>query len=241
MQIGLKQGIFFGFFQPVYRTVFVTILFFLLGYSFFWSMDSRNLPIQSVEFIGEADHLSEATLHGLLTQALNAGFLKLKLSDLRQQLLSLTWMHKVTIRRVWPNHLVVRFEEHTPFARWGKTGIMSTTGVLFYPQEDKAAFLTLPLLEGPQGRESLVWQQYWLMEQILSPLGLHITHLTLALRGAWQLRLSNEMTVVLGTNDVLGRLTRFVRFYEKCFSDASKRIAYVDLRYTNGMAVGWLT
>jgi cell division protein FtsQ len=47
------------------------------------------------------------------------------------------------------------------------------------------------------------------------------------------------MTIVLGTNDILTRLRRFVHAYEKQLHMRQKDLAYVDLRYTSGMAIGW--
>ncbi|HRE31855.1 MAG TPA: cell division protein FtsQ/DivIB, partial [Candidatus Berkiella sp.] len=134
--------------------------------------------------------------------------------------------------------LVIVFEEHKPAAYWGNFGLLSEQGVLFIPQY-AVTIPDLPTLEGPEGRSNSVWQQYLEMKKMLAPLQLHITHITLAPRGAWQLRLSNGTTIVLGTHDVLPRLHRFIRVYNQHLCEKQAQLAYVDLRYTSGMAVGW--
>jgi cell division protein FtsQ len=53
--------------------------------------------------------------------------------------------------------------------------------------------------------------------------------------------LENNLKIVLGTRAVLPRLRSFVRAYDKLISQRPNEIAYIDLRYTSGMAVGWGT
>jgi len=211
---------------------------FLVAFAIFWCFEPSHFPISSVKFIGKAKYISHQELQSLVLPQLKMGLVRLKVSRVQQQLLSLPWMSQVDIRKVWPNGLDIRFQEHVPAAHWGKLGLLSTNGTLFYPPH-LVELINLPVLEGPEGKSSQVWQQYVIMKKILSPLQLHITHLMLAPRGAWHLRLSNGITVILGTNDILERLNHFVRLYPKHLLSLSEKMAYVDLRYTNGMAIGW--
>lgn len=215
------------------------IIFFAVGYAVFWCLDPSHFPITSVRFIGERKNLSQEELRTAFVSEVNAGFFRLNVSTLQHQLLSLPWIKQADVRKVWPDQLVVRFEEHTPAAYWSDKGMISDMGTVFYPDISKVSDLNLPILQGPDGRQALVWQQLLVMEETLAPLNLTITHLTLAPRGAWHLRLSNGMMVILGTNDILKRLNRFVQAYDKHLSARAQEMSYVDLRYTSGMTVGW--
>ncbi len=216
-------------------------IFFAVGYGVFWWLDPARFPITSVKFSGQRQFLSQEELRSAILPEIKAGFFRLKVSSLQHHLLSLPWIKQADVRKIWPNQLVVRFEEHTPGAYWGDKGMISDMGTLYYPDLAKVKALDLPMLEGPQGKSALVWQQFLAMENIIAPLNLKVTHLMLAPRGAWQLKLSNGITVMLGTNDILKRLSRFVSAYEKELQGQEKKIAYADLRYTNGMAIGWQT
>ncbi|MFI4937648.1 MAG: cell division protein FtsQ/DivIB [Candidatus Berkiellales bacterium] len=216
-------------------------VFFSVGYFLFWCFDPANFPILSVKFVGERKFIAEQDLRKMVRQEINEGFFRLKVSNLRAQLLSLPWVKEVDIRKVWPDQLVVHFAEHTPAALWDKAGLLSSKGTLFEPEFLAKKFSYLPLLTGPEGRHSQVWDQFSEMSEILAPLKLKITQMELAPRGAWQLRLSNGITVVLGTDDILQRLRRFVQVYQKQLSQRAREMAYVDLRYTSGMAIGWKT
>ncbi len=214
-------------------------VFFAVGYSIFWCLDPTHFPITSVRFIGDRQNLSQEELREVIVSEINAGFFRLKVSTLQHHLLSLPWIKQADVRKVWPDQLVVRFEEHTPAAYWGDKGMISDLGTLYYPPSVKVSELNLPKLQGPEGKSHIVWQQFLVMEEILAPLNLTISQLILAPRGAWQLRLSNGITVVLGTNDILKRLNRFVQAYEKQLHLRQQEMSYVDLRYTSGMAIGW--
>lgn len=214
-------------------------ILFAVGYSVFWCLEPAHFPVSAVKFVGERKYLSQDDLKKAIVGEIKKGFFRLKVSTLQQQLLSLTWVKCVEVRKVWPDQLVIRFEEHQPAAFWGKKGMLSVTGALFYPTLSSVKISNLPVLQGPEGKSGLVWQQFLAMEQTLAPLHLKITHLVLAPRGAWQLRLSNGVTVVLGTNDIMTRLRRYVSAYEKHLHTLKREIAYVDLRYTSGMAIGW--
>lgn len=221
------------------RALGCVLVFFAVGYLGFWCYDPANFPISSVKVFGETKYLSKEVIQKVVLPELKGGFFRLKVSTLQQQLLLLPWVKQVSVRKVWPDQLVLHFEEHSPLALWGSKGVFSTTGVLFYPDLSKLKFDHLPKLRGSEGKAAQVWQQYLAMEQTLLPLHLTITQLDLAPRGAWHLKLSNGITVILGTNDVQMRLKRFVLAYEKSLQERQQEIAYVDLRYTSGMAVGW--
>jgi cell division protein FtsQ len=58
-------------------------------------------------------------------------------------------------------------------------------------------------------------------------------------RGSWRLVLGSGQEIRLGRRDIDERLYRFFRFVAPALADKLTRVAYVDLRYTNGFAVGW--
>ena len=78
------------------------------------------------------------------------------------------WLKRVGVRRVWPDRLVIQFEEYQPVARWGDNGLMSKEGNIFYPDPLQDAFSDLPQLKGPKGNEQEVWHMYLAMNHILA-------------------------------------------------------------------------
>ena len=73
----------------------------------------------------------------------------------------------------------------------------------------------------------------------LADAGLTLERLELDERGAWLLTLGGGQEVRLGRRDIDERLYRFFDVVAPALAADLKRVAYVDLRYTNGFAVGW--
>ena len=69
--------------------------------------------------------------------------------------------------------------------------------------------------------------------------GMRIVALRLDARGAWEIDLDNGVRVRLGRRQVDERFERFVAAALPLVAQRSGDIDYVDMRYTNGFAVGW--
>jgi cell division protein FtsQ len=69
--------------------------------------------------------------------------------------------------------------------------------------------------------------------------GLRIAAVRLDERGAWELDLDSGVTVRLGRRDVDERIDRFIRTTSQVIAHRMSEISYVDMRYSNGFAIGW--
>ncbi len=99
----------------------------------------------------------------------------------------------------------------------------------------------LPRLSGPPGTETEVARLYLSAEPRMTEAGMHISALRLDARGAWEMDLSNGITVRLGRNQVDERIDRFIRVSAQVVAHQLNDISYVDMRYSNGFAIGWRT
>src|SRR5437762_544562 len=88
-------------------------------------------------------------------------------------------------------------------------------------------------------KESLVAPRYLAAEGRLSQAGLRLTAMRLDARGAWEFDLANGVTVRLGRRQVDERFEKFMNTALKFVTQRAEDIAYVDMRYTNGFAIGW--
>ena len=68
---------------------------------------------------------------------------------------------------------------------------------------------------------------------------MHLTALRLDERGAWEMDLADGITVRLGSRQVDERFERFMITAMKLITQRADEIAYVDMRYGNGFAIGW--
>jgi len=201
-----------------------------------WTLDQ---PIQSVDVAGRFQRVSPADVERAVKQRVSdVGLVSVDLAAVHKAIAAIPWVDKVTVQRAWPHGLRVVVSEQVAAARWRENGLLNTRGELFasdarhVPQE-------LAQLDGPDGTETEVAQRFLLSQGRLVEAGLRLTALRLDARGAWEFDLANGVTVRLGRRQVDERFERFVTTAAKLVTQRADDIAYVDMRYTNGFAIGW--
>jgi cell division protein FtsQ len=148
------------------------------------------------------------------------------------------WVDRASVARDWPNGLRVYVVEQSPVARWGETGLLNTRGELFVndarhiPQE-------LPELVGPPGTQAAMTQRYLATQARLAQVGLRLAQLRLDARGAWEFALDNGVALRLGRARIDERFERFMTAGARIAASRATEIAYIDLRYASGFAIGW--
>ena len=77
------------------------------------------------------------------------------------------------------------------------------------------------------------------MREPLLAAGLQLMSVTLDARGSWQLAMSHGIEVRLGRSEIDQRIERFIHVVTPVIEGRAEVVDYVDLRYTNGFAIGW--
>jgi cell division protein FtsQ len=152
----------------------------------------------------------------------------------------IAWVDTVAVRRSWPRGLAVFVIEQVPVARWGETGLLNTRGELFV-NDARHIPPELPELIGPPGTQRAVTERYLAAQGRLVEAGMRLSSARLDPRGAWEFRLDNGVTLRLGRRQVDERFARFMDSASRLVAVRATDIDYIDLRYTNGFAVGWRT
>ena len=215
----------------------------LLAAAAVWLVRVPALPVREVVFTDALAHTRRAELEEVLPAALKGNFFSLNLESVRGTLERLPWVRRAEVRRVWPQRLEVKVEEHRPVARWGegRGELVNSYGEVFAatPAQDEGALL--PMLFGPQGTAPEVLTQFGEVVSMFQVIGEKPVQLVLSPRLAWQLRLQNGMTVDVGREQpkspVDARLQRFVQIYPELVAKRPVRPEVVDLRYPNGFAM----
>ena len=91
--------------------------------------------IEHVNVIGEVDAVDLVELKAIIRNHSAAGFLHVQMDQLEKALGKLTWVHKASVQRYWPDTLSVKILQHSPIARWGDVGLMNAYGDLFFPAD----------------------------------------------------------------------------------------------------------
>lgn len=229
---------------PVLRLRWVAILILVplilagLSWGFLQLTDPASFPVKTIRIETRLKQVGRDDIRRAVLDHVQQGFLRVDVDSIRHELESLPWVAHASVRRSWPDVLIVGVEEQQAVARWSNGGLLNASGDLFRPEDEKP-WSSLPLLRGPKQTEQILMKEYQAMQGMLTPLGLRISHLTMNERRAWSLNLDNGLKLRLGRNDAHLRLLRFVRVYAKVLKPRQEKIDSVDLRYTNGFAVRW--
>ncbi|MCB1596748.1 MAG: cell division protein FtsQ/DivIB [Gammaproteobacteria bacterium] len=197
-----------------------------------------NRPVEQVVINGEFERVSADRLESLLRPYMGQGFLATPLDVVQQQLAAVPWVATARVSRKWPGTLDVTVTEEQPAARWNEHGLLNPQGRLFVSDADHIP-AGLPRLSGPEGTEAEVAARYVAIQEQLVHRGLALAALELDKRGAWSMRLSNGIQVRLGSQDTDIRLARFFEALDSVVAAVAADVNYIDMRYTNGFAVGW--
>jgi cell division protein FtsQ len=200
-----------------------------------WLMDR---PISSVKINGAFERVSAIQLEEALSPYVRTGFLNADLHAMRNELANIPWVANASVRRRWPGSIEVQILEQRPSACWGERGLLNVNGELFV-REASHVPVELPRLDGPDGYEKKVAAMYFRIEERLEQRGMAAVSLRLDRRGAWEFELSNGIQVRLGASTVEQRLDRFFVALDQVLSSQAEFVDYIDMRYTNGFAIGW--
>lgn len=201
-------------------------------------LSPNYFPLTKIKINGEFQHIQPATIQRLVTPSLQRGFWGVNTSSLQEEIQQMPWVDKVSVSRSWPQALTISLKEQQPVAHWNGDGLVSQKGQVFTPPAANKQS-GLPFLTGPLGRQLLMLSTYHDLAQLLRPLGLKVHQLYLTDRNAWQIQLSNGIIVNAGNKDVVLKMKKFATVYEQLFAARADNIAYVDVRYNNGIAVKW--
>lgn len=165
------------------------------------------------------------------------------LETVRAAFEALPWVRRASVRRQWPDRLLVSIEEHQALARWNDEAgnrFVSVRGEAFNASGEAVLAASLPLLAGPEGTEREVAARYAEFRQVLSRIGKQARVVMLSPRQAWTIRLTDGLTLEVGREQagstVMSRTERFVAQYATTVGPLAARVDVVDLRYSNGFA-----
>jgi cell division protein FtsQ len=200
---------------------------------------SDSFPIRKVLVYG-VNHVDQEEIKTMITPLVNTGYFNINIDNIRDRLTQIPWIAEITVRRDWPDQILITMTEKNPIAKWNESHLLSGNGEIFLPKELSDS-QKLPHFFGPEGKQMIMLQYFDDINRILQPLHAKIFHLELTPYSTWRLTLDNGIRLQMGNKDILTRLGQFVKVYPKIIGARLLDIDYIDLRYSNGVAVRWKT
>lgn len=195
---------------------------------------------------GSLKHVSSPQVHAAISEALNGTTLSADLAPVHRALQSIPWVRTVTVRRIWPNRLLVRIEEQHAVATWANGRLVNDFGEPFSAlAADHEENCRLIPLAGPAGSERLVLERAKQLSEWVAPMRRTLRALTLSEQYAWTAELSGGLVLELGRDTLATPVEERVRMFVNTQSWLSQklaatgeasRLAKADLRYATGYA-----
>jgi cell division protein FtsQ len=203
----------------------------------------RSVRVESMYGL-DLQHVNELTVRNGVLGKIKGNFFTTNLDQVRTTFEAVPWVRKASVRREWPNQLIVQVEEHEALGTWGEDGrLLSVKGDVFTANLAEAdEDHVLPAFEGPQGSEKEVLSRFAELRGWFAPVRLVPTSISLSNRYAWTVKLDNGMSVELGReqdkNTLQTRVQRLVSIYPQLVARLQEgRIDTIDMRYPNGLAL----
>lgn len=202
----------------------------------------RTVSVESMDGM-PLKHVNHLTLRAGAAGRIRGNFFTTNLDQVRTAFESVPWVRRATVRREWPDQLIVALEEHEALGTWGEDGrLLSIKGDLFTANLAEAdEDHELPQLNGPEGSEKEVLTRYAELGIWFAPSGMLPKALSLSSRYAWTVTLDNGTSVALGREQdkttLKTRVARLVGIYPQLASRLRDGIDTIDMRYPNGLAL----
>ncbi|HEU4852963.1 MAG TPA: cell division protein FtsQ/DivIB [Telluria sp.] len=202
----------------------------------------RTIRVESMMDGKDLKNVNHLTLREGAVGRFQGNFFTTDLEKVRTSFESVPWVRRASVRREWPDQLIVTLEEHEALGTWGEDGrLLSVKGDVFTANLAEAdEDHVLPEFSGPAGTEKEVMARYADLSGWFKPLGLTMQSLDLSGRYAWTVKFDNGMTVSLGreqdSSTLRDRVQRLVSVYPRLAASVPE-IATIDMRYPNGLTL----
>jgi cell division protein FtsQ len=220
----------------------------LLVWGLVWLARGPWFAFKRLTVQGELTHNSVASLRNQVLVQLHGGYFTLDLQVARAAFETAPWVRQAQVRRVWPDQLVVRLEEHQPRAVWERDDdedqLVNTRGEVFDGNADDlddSLAASLPVLHGPKGSAPQMLAMHARLVPVFTPMGAEVKRLELSERGSWRAVLANASVLELGRGEpaeVEQRTRRFVASVSEVSAKLGHRaVESADLRHREGYAL----
>lgn len=220
---------------------FLVLLFSSIYYNpQVWLEKLDRGPIKGYALLSKVNFTQNADIRDALAQEPPLkGYFAQDVQGVAQKLQTIPWVKDVIVRKNYPNSLSIWLAEHRPFAIWNNYQLLSDQGAVFNLPTERFNPNGLPLLYGPDSQSKTALEAWFKIGSDLQSRHLSLKSLKVDERDAWTVTLDDDIELRLGRGDWVKKIDLFVKIFPQISVPEGKKLAYVDLRYKYGAAVGF--
>lgn len=215
----------------------VAMLSCMVGaYAFYQVMTEAK--IAELKVIGARNAAEHRQLIAHVGPVVQDNYFTSDLPEIRDKALELSWVDRVVVSRAWPNSIKLRVMPRHAIARWGTGRLLSDSGDIF-TEVQASQVQHLPLLHGPTTHAKMMMRRYHEINALFLPTNLRLKELYLTERMTWFMQFDNGLRVMVDKDQTMSKLQRLSHLAHRDLKPVWSKIAAIDLRYRNGMAIQW--
>lgn len=201
----------------------------------------RNIEMRAADADG-LRHVNANAVRAAAVGRLSGNFFTMRLEEARRVFESVPWVAAVSLRRAWPDRLVVTLTEHRAIAVWDDGRLLAAGGQLFVANVAEAEISgPLPQVEASSRFSAEVARRLPQFAAWAASLGLSVEVVEVSDRASWTLRTESGLVIELGRDDPPGRLDErlavIAGHYSTMTAQAGAELLRIDARYPQGFAV----
>ena len=220
-----------------------------------WMEDPDQMVLSQLTLIGDYTYTTEDDLRqAILGLGLPNTYIGQDVDDIQQEIMRYPWVKQASVRKQWPDRLIVNIEEYKPAFYWNDLYLLDKNGNTFSVPLDRLNDLSLPRLYSPEGKAKSMLETYFRLEELSKKWANNKSTLIIQAaisdeRNAWQLMVkqckvdlcseNEEIKLILGSEKIEQRYQQFIKLFPEIQSRIpdGEKITAADLRYENGISV----
>ena len=193
-----KKVFMFADFEQFLGFIFFVIVIVTCSWSVItvksWIDDPERVILSQLILTGDKRFTTEQDVRkAIMDLGLPNTYIGQDVDSIQQEILRLPWIKQVSVRKQWPDRLIVNIVEFKPKFYWNEVFLLDDDGNLFNVPDEQIQE-NLPRLFGPIGKEKIILDNYRQLEAIANQLSKrdYQIYIDIALadeRNAWQLLL----------------------------------------------------
>ena len=194
-------------------------------------------PVELVRIAGELTAIEKQEIRAAVIETLDSAVTGAV--DVVEAIEALGWTRDTRVSRIGPGVIDVSVGRKALAARWGNEEFVTTGGEVVGAPGLPVVEETLPTLSGAHSTGTETMRVYGKLSARLADVGLTVKTLEENEVGDWELILDDDVAVMLGREDLDGRLERVLAVYADALTHQMGRVDRIDARYGSGVAVRW--
>ena len=220
------------------RGILKTVVLLIIVGALLLHARSKNFPIRLVKVFATYEHVEPSSLQKTISPSLTKDFFHLNLFTIRRNLLEIPWIYDVSIKKQWPDTVMIHIVEQTATMQWGDSALINSHGKIFTPPL-RSFPSNLPRLMGPEHRSLEIFNVCQQIILLLDPLDLAVEKLILTPHNHWELLLTNGTLIYLKEQQPIKQIELLRSLHRRITANHENPPKTIDLRYSNGLAVKW--